>query len=48
MKSIIVAVILLAIAAGIIIYLYKSKKRGNTCVGCPHSGQCSGGCGQKK
>lgn len=32
------------IAAG---YIYKEKKRGKKCVGCPYSGSCSG-CGQHK
>ena len=26
-------------------YIYKEKKAGKTCVGCPYSGKCSGGCG---
>ena len=25
-------------------YIYKSKKAGKTCVGCPYSGKCAGGC----
>ena len=34
-------------------YIYKEKKSGKTCVGCPHSGKnscggkCSGSCGKK-
>lgn len=28
-------------------YIYKSKKAGKTCIGCPYSGQCSGCCGKK-
>lgn len=23
-------------------YLYKAKKRGDTCIGCPHGKQCAG------
>ena len=26
-------------------YVYKAKKRGVKCVGCPDSGTCSGNCG---
>lgn len=41
---VIVAVILLIlIAAGW--FIYKSKKSGKKCIGCPDSGSCSGGCG---
>jgi len=41
MKDIIVIVILAVIvllAAG---YIYKAKKSGKTCIGCPHAGQCA-------
>ena len=39
----VLAVILIA-AAG---YIYKAKKSGKTCIGCPEGGcgGCSGGCG---
>lgn len=26
-------------------YIYKSKKSGRKCIGCPDSGSCSGACG---
>lgn len=44
LKSIIIAVILLAIGVTIICYLLHAKKRGQTCIGCPYSKQCNGGC----
>ena len=25
-------------------YVWKAKKSGKTCIGCPGSGSCSGGC----
>ena len=25
-------------------YIYKEKKKGARCIGCPHSGVCSGHC----
>ena len=25
-------------------YVYKAKKSGKKCIGCPDSGSCSGGC----
>lgn len=51
MENFIIIVILLCIVSGIIFYLYKAKKRGETCIGCPYakqcgSGQCSGSSGE--
>ena len=45
MENAIVIVILLAIAGGIIWYLLRAKKRGQTCIGCPYAKQCGGKCG---
>lgn len=42
MENVIVIVILVAIAAGILWYLIRSKKRGDKCVGCPYAKQCAG------
>ena len=39
---ILVVAIIVGCAAG---YIYKSKKRGVKCIGCPDSGKCSGNCG---
>jgi len=43
-----IIVLLVGIAAGVIFYLIREKKRGAVCVGCPHAKQCakakSGGC----
>ena len=40
------AAIVLAIIGGILFYLYRAKKRGETCIGCPYAKQCgSGACG---
>ena len=36
--------LVLAIVVGVVAYLIRAKKRGQTCVGCPYSKQCSGGC----
>ena len=51
MENVIVILILLAIAASIIWYLVRAKKRGQTCIGCPYAkkcgGKCSGGCTHK-
>ena len=32
----------IGLAAG---YVWKAKKRGVKCVGCPYSGSCGGSCG---
>ena len=44
MENVIIIFILLAIAAGIIWYLIRAKKRGETCIGCPYAKQCGGRC----
>jgi len=50
MENIIILVIVAAIIAGIVRYLYRAKKRGETCIGCPYAKQCArkkgaeGGC----
>ncbi len=45
MENIIIILILLCILGGIIFYLYRAKKRNQTCIGCPYCRQCSGKCG---
>lgn len=45
MKNVMVVLVLLAIAAGIIFYLVRAKKRGQTCIGCPYAKQCGSKCG---
>ncbi|MBO5904692.1 MAG: FeoB-associated Cys-rich membrane protein [Clostridia bacterium] len=45
------AIIIIAIAlaiGGALFYIIRSKKKGNKCIGCPYSGQCGGGCGEKE
>ncbi|MBR2861175.1 MAG: FeoB-associated Cys-rich membrane protein [Clostridia bacterium] len=44
MEDVIITIILLLIAAGIIWYLVRAKKRGDKCVGCPHAKQCKSAC----
>ena len=40
---------ILAVIVGLSVwYLYRAKKRGNTCVGCPYSKQCNGGCAHSR
>ena len=50
MVNVIIIVIVLAILGGASYYIYKAKKKGAKCVGCPHAktcGSCNCGCGQK-
>ena len=50
MVNVIAIVVLVLIVAGAGAYVYKAKKSGQKCVGCPHSKQCSAcasGCGCK-
>ncbi len=44
METLIVVLILLVIAAAIVSYLVRAKRRGQTCIGCPYAKQCGGSC----
>ena len=44
MGNVIIILILALIVAGIIWYLVRAKKRGETCIGCPYAKQCGGKC----
>ena len=48
-EDVIIIAILVLIVAGVslYIYIYREKKRGSKCIGCPHSKNCSGGCNKK-
>lgn len=41
---ILIAVVLL-IVGGAALYIYRAKKRGAKCIGCPSAHKCSGQCG---
>ncbi len=46
MENLIVVGILLIILGAAILYIWKEKKKGTRCIGCPSAGYCSGkGCG---
>ncbi len=47
LTDIIVILIVAVIIAAICFYLYRQKKNGVKCIGCPHSKECSGKCGMK-
>lgn len=42
MINTIILLIIISIAAAIIFYLIRAKKRGETCIGCPYAKQCKG------
>ena len=51
--NIITAAVLVLIIGGAITYIVKAKKRGQKCIGCPHSGSCGScdkdcSCSEKK
>lgn len=44
MTDLIVAAILVAVIAAAACYVYKAKKNGVKCIGCPSGKSCSGNC----
>ena len=50
LANIILILILLGLVGGAVLYLYKQKKKGVHCVGCPYAGSCAkaGNCSCKK
>ena len=52
MENVAIILIVLVIISLICLYLYKAKKRGETCIGCPYAKQCAkakcGGCNSQK
>lgn len=43
-ESIIIVVVLAVILGGAAFYVWRTKKRGKRCIGCPDSGSCHGNC----
>ncbi len=51
MTDLILTIVLLAIIGGAVYYIYKTKKSGKKCIGCPDGCSCdskSCGCGSQK
>lgn len=44
MENFIVVLLLVLILGGAALYIYKAKKRGVKCIGCPDGATCSGHC----
>ena len=43
--DIIIILVIAAIVGGAAWYVWKAKKSGKKCIGCPDGGSCSGSCG---
>jgi hypothetical protein len=41
MIDIIVIAVIAVIIVGVSVYIFKQKKKGAKCIGCPHAGECS-------
>ena len=41
MTDIVLGLIIAAIVAGAVLYIYRAKKRGQTCIGCPNAKNCN-------
>ena len=49
MDNLIVIGILLVIVGAAVLYIWKEKKKGTRCIGCPAAGHClANGCGKAK
>ncbi len=46
MEDIIILVALGLILGGAVGYVWKAKRSGRKCIGCPDSGSCNCGCGR--
>ena len=42
MENVIIIAIVVMVIAGAVGYIYKAKKNGAKCIGCPSGGSCSG------
>lgn len=42
MKDFIVIFILIVVLGGAALYVYRAKKRGEKCIGCPYAKSCGG------
>lgn len=44
MENVIIILVLVLIIGSITFYLYRAKKKGLTCIGCPYAKSCGGKC----
>ena len=47
MENLVIALTVAGIVAAALFYLYRAKKRGDKCIGCPYAKQCGGKCQTK-
>lgn len=47
MKTFVVLLILAAIVFSASYYIYKAKKSGKKCIGCPYAKECGGECNKE-
>lgn len=40
--DVLIVAIILLVVGGAAFYVYKAKKNGQACIGCPHSKECGG------
>jgi len=45
MENVIIVAVLVVVVGLASLYVYKAKKSGKKCIGCPGGGSCSGACG---
>ena len=43
--DIIIALVVIVIVGAAVLYIYRARKRGQKCIGCPYSKTCGGNCG---
>ena len=44
--DIIIALVVIVIVGAAVLYIYRARKRGQKCIGCPYSKTCGGNCGR--
>lgn len=48
MENIIIIAAVAVVIGLALVYIYRQKKKGNKCIGCPYSDSCAGKCGNKE
>ena len=48
LENIIIIAVVVLIVGGASAYIYKAKKSGQKCIGCPYSGECGTSCSCSK
>ena len=48
MENVVIIVMVVLIVFLATLYIVRAKKRGEKCIGCPYSKECSGKCSEKR